>query len=136
MLKHYLTQTGFTEISTLNNPLEVHSFVLEHRPDLLLLDISMPQINGLKVLEQLGDLVVDDSLTVIMVTSSEEDYVKRKALILGACDFISKPVDSSELARRVENAILGKPNSDFILNSLPPRLDGTSSEGTQEPVDS
>ncbi len=121
MLSFYLNKAGFSSIQTLNEPLEVVDFVMREKPDLLLLDISMPKLDGLKILEQLGNLVVNDSITVIMVTSAEQDYLKRKALILGACDFIGKPVDPVELGTRVENALLGRPNSDFILNSLPPR---------------
>lgn len=121
VLSLLLKKAGFAFVETLNDPLKVTQYVLENKPDVLLLDISMPQLDGLKILEELGDLVVDDSLTVIMVTASEEEYVKRKALILGACDFIPKPVNKDELATRVENALLGRPNSEFILNSLPPR---------------
>ena len=58
-----------------------------------------------------------------MVTSMEEDYLKRKALILGACDFLSKPVDPDELVRRVNDALSGRPNREFILNTLTPKTD-------------
>lgn len=120
-LRTFLTQAGFVHVHTVNNPLEIESRVEEFEPHVLLLDISMPELDGLKVLERLGDHVINDSLTVIMVTASEEEYVKRKALILGACDFISKPVDPEELVVRVTSALNGRPNREFLLNSLPPK---------------
>ncbi|MGI9519369.1 MAG: response regulator [Pirellulaceae bacterium] len=122
-LHAYLTAAGFVYVEILNDPLQVPAKIAEFDPDILLLDISMPEVDGLKILERLGDRVVDDDLTVIMVTSMEADYVKRKALILGACDFISKPVDPDELVRRVNDALSGRPNHDFILNTLAPRSD-------------
>jgi len=120
-ISHYLKLAGFTNILTENSPLNVVNIIGQYEPNILLLDISMPELDGLKILEQLSSRVIDDSLTVIMVTSSEEDYMKRKALILGACDFISKPVNPKELVARVESALLGRPNLDFILHSLPPK---------------
>lgn len=118
-LCHYLKLAGYSNVRPENDPLQVVSVIGEFEPKVLLLDISMPQLNGLKILEQLSDRIVDDSITVIMVTSSEEEFVKRKALILGACDFISKPVNPRELVERLENALAGRPNLEFILRSLP-----------------
>ncbi len=129
MLNHHLKLAGYANVRSENNPLNVVDVIDEFQPRILLLDISMPHLDGLKILELLSSKVIDDSITVIMVTSSEEDYTKRKALILGACDFIGKPVNPRELVTRVENAIAGRPNLDFILHSLPPKnpdfLNGT-----------
>jgi DNA-binding response OmpR family regulator len=103
--------------------------IAEFQPQLLLLDITMPVMDGLKLLERLSDQVVNDSLKVIMVTSSEDQSTRYQALLLGARDFIGKPVDPEELVQRVESAAAGRPNMDFILHSLPPRSTG----GTTNP---
>ncbi len=120
-LDAYLTSAGFEDVDTCNDSVRAQEKIAEFQPDLLLLDISMPEVDGLKILERLGDRVVNDDLTVIMVTSVEEDYIKRKALILGACDFIAKPVGCEELVRRVTDALSGRPNHEFILNTLSPK---------------
>jgi len=120
-LSKYLQMAGFSNVRSLNDPLLVEQEMKDFNPQLMLLDISMPGLDGLKILERLSDRVIDDSLTVLMVTSTEDDYMKRTALILGARDFISKPVDPDELVSRVDDAFAGKPNLEFLLHSLPQR---------------
>ena len=118
MLQFHLQQAGFLHVQTVNDPTNAINRVSEFKPDVLLLDISMPNMDGLQVLEELTDLVMEDSISVIMVTSCEQEHIKRKALILGAQDFISKPVDGGELVSRVTQSLAGRPNRDFILSAL------------------
>ncbi len=120
-LSNYLRHAGYTDVRCVNDPLAAEHVMAEFNPHVLLLDVSMPDLDGLKILERLSDEVISDSLTVIIVTASEEDDIKRRALILGARDFICKPVDPDVLVHRVADAVAGKPNLDFILRSLPPR---------------
>ncbi|HEY6809276.1 MAG TPA: response regulator, partial [Gemmatimonadales bacterium] len=74
----------------------------ENRPDLLLLDIMMPKLDGLQLLERLkGDERYRD-LPVLMVSSMPPEEATVKSLGLGAADFISKPFRVRELLARVE----------------------------------
>ncbi len=100
--------------------------VLETEPDLILLDLDMPEVGGFEVLENLRQIDKFQHLPVIILTASEEPGNKLKALELGATDFLSKPVDPSELALRVRNTLSAKAYLDQLayydtLTGLPNR---------------
>lgn len=83
-------------------------------PDLLLLDLDMPEVDGFEVLERLRKVKGYEYLPVIILTASENPDSKLKALELGATDFLSKPVDPSELALRVRNTLTAKAYQDQL----------------------
>src|ERR1700746_2743324 len=72
-------------------------------PELVLLDVSMPDINGIQVLEQIKK--AQDSPPVIMITADPQLDDVKTALKLGAYDFIGKPLDFEELRVTIQNAL-------------------------------
>jgi len=97
-----------------------------HQPDVLLLDIMMPEVDGFEILEALRQQDEFVHLPVIVLTSSSNAETKLRALDLGATDFLSKPVDPSELALRVRNTLAAKAYQDQLayydgLTGLPNR---------------
>lgn len=84
------------------------------QPDLVLLDIKMPRISGLEILETMRKEPEIAQIPVIIVTASNEPKVKLAALRLGASDFLSKPVDPSELMLRLENVLAVKAYQDHL----------------------
>ena len=90
--------------------------LLETKPDIVLLDLDMPDINGFEVLASIREIEEYRFLPVIILTASEEPGNKLKALELGATDFLSKPVDASELALRVRNTLSAKAYQDHLSN--------------------
>ena len=72
-------------------------------PELVLLDIRLPDRSGLKLLEDLVDL--DEDVKVLVVSIVREDETIEEAKDLGALDYIEKPVDEEELAERVDEVI-------------------------------
>src|SRR6201997_5422387 len=72
-------------------------------PDLVLLDVRLPDLNGLQVLEQLKKN--GDSTAVIMITADPQLDDVKSALKLGAYDFIGKPLDFEELRVTIQNAL-------------------------------
>jgi len=78
--------------------------MIDHGPvDVVLLDILMPELDGLEVLEQLKQRSVD--LPVIMLTATKTVKTAVTAMKLGACDYITKPFDVDELLLIVERAV-------------------------------
>ncbi len=75
------------------------------KPDLILLDLSMPNLDGFQVMEQLREIEKESYLPVIVLTGMAEQDKRNKALALGAKDFITKPFDLVELRTRVMNAL-------------------------------
>ena len=102
-LERMLSQYGFKNIVSVGDPRMVMEKYLEYEPDLLLLDLVMPYLNGFDILEQLDELTESSYLPVIVITSQNDKENKLKALSLGAQDFIGKPFDDSEVLTRISN---------------------------------
>jgi putative two-component system response regulator len=105
LLKRILKRSGFTMVSGLTDPRKVEEFVAAHPPDLVLLDVHMPQRDGFQVLEALSPLIVGERLPVIVVTGDNSTEIRRRALTCGARDFVTKPYDVTEIAIRVRNQL-------------------------------
>ena len=90
--------------------------LVEARPDIVLLDLDMPDVDGFEILASIREIEEYRFLPVIILTASEEAGSKLKALELGATDFLSKPVDASELALRVRNTLSAKAYQDYLTN--------------------
>lgn len=71
------------------------------RPDLILLDLSMPKPNGFEVLQELKDSEFTRRIPILLLSAYEDTASKVRGFQLGAADFISKPVDQAELRARV-----------------------------------
>lgn len=86
----------------------------EKNPDIVLLDLVMPKVNGFDILSALRRNEATKHLPVIVLTSSSDSETKLKALELGATDFLAKPVDQSELALRLRNTLSFKAYQDQL----------------------
>ena len=75
------------------------------RPDLMILDINMPEVSGLDLLEFLRRRVEWKNLPVIMLSTEAADVTVDKAMKLGANGYVMKPVTIEELERAVNNAL-------------------------------
>ncbi len=114
VLRHQLGEGGFRWFVATTESENALAMFRETRPDLALLDISMPGMNGLDILRGMRK---DDHLKhipVIFLTASATTEKKREALNLGACDFLSKPVDINDLLPRVRNALTLKAQQDQL----------------------
>lgn len=79
------------DVETALNGTDALTAVLRHRPDLVLLDINMPRMNGVEVLKDVKK--IDESIPVIMVTANEQVSVAADALRSGAFGYVPKPFD-------------------------------------------
>ncbi len=79
------------------------SAVREHRPDVLLLDINLPDLSGLQLVEQV--LAIDAKLPVVYITVSDASDVAIRAMTLGAYDYLLKPLDIEQVQDVVERAL-------------------------------
>jgi len=90
--------------------------IKEQKIDLVLLDVMMPEINGYTVCRRIKEDPLTRHIPVVMVTALADRQSKIKSLENGANDFITKPVDSSELLVRVKNLLRIKEFDDFLRN--------------------
>ncbi len=91
------------EVSTFNSAENAHPYILRENPDLILLDIGLPGMDGLTFLEKLKNEFED--IEVIMITGQNDLRSAIRAIKLGAMDYIRKPIDPDELKILVNHAI-------------------------------
>lgn len=101
-----LRSDGYRDVVCVQDPREAADSYRAARPDLILLDINMPHLDGYGVMEALKDLADPLPAPIVVLTAqSGEDFLLR-ALAAGAVDFLSKPVNKRELLARVRNILL------------------------------
>lgn len=101
IIKSWLAGKGFTVISA-SNGLEALSKLEESLPDLIILDIEMPNLSGYDVCREVRKNLRTSNIPVIMLTSRADVDDKILGLEFGADDYLTKPCDSRELIARVE----------------------------------
>jgi putative two-component system response regulator len=112
--RKYLASAGYTEFSSTTNAAEALGLMIRSEPDVILLDVVMPNFSGLDLLAAIRADAQLAHIPVIMLTALENRETKVKALNLGATDFLGKPVDPSELIPRVRNTLLIKAQQDHL----------------------
>ena len=109
-----LERAGYKSFETTTNSTEAISLVHNTDPDVVLLDVNMPEIDGIQILGQIRSIDRFRHLPVLILTANTDSAVKQRCLELGATDFLVKPVDPVELAPRVRNALLAKGYQDQL----------------------
>jgi adenylate cyclase len=104
LLKAHLTNAGYI-VETASGGQEALDKVSAQLPDLVLLDIVMPEVDGFQVCEKLKSSADTSFVPVVVVTALKETGDKIRALEVGADDFLSKPFDLYELLARVKSLL-------------------------------
>jgi signal transduction histidine kinase/CheY-like chemotaxis protein len=106
LLEACLADEGYTRLVCVRDPREVLGAYEAHGPDIVLLDLHMPYLDGFTVMEKLTERVpVGDYLPILVLTADITAEAKRKALSGGAKDFLSKPFDLGEVLQRIANLL-------------------------------
>ncbi|MEK7432911.1 MAG: response regulator [Cyanobacteriota bacterium] len=104
-IKEILIDNGYNVIGEAKNGKEVLSICKEKTPDLLILDIKMPELNGLETLEELNSSSKYPKFPVIMLTAFPKPDLIEKAVSLGVFSYLIKPVKEGELLANIGIAI-------------------------------
>ncbi|MDQ3770812.1 MAG: response regulator [Actinomycetota bacterium] len=106
LAKAVLTSAGYTNFETIEDPREVVDAVAASGADLILLDLHMPRLDGYAVMEALDEIVSPDSyVPVVVLTADTSPEARERALALGAKDFLTKPLDPTEMTLRIANLL-------------------------------
>jgi len=103
LLEQMLRNVGYVNITTTQDPCSVQALHLEHRYDLIVLDLQMPEMDGFQVMDALKEIETDGYLPVLVITAQPGH--KLRALKAGAKDFVSKPFDLVEVQTRIHNML-------------------------------
>lgn len=105
-LRQILARDGFNRIASTTDPRQARPLFVEFNPDLVVLDLHMPELDGFDVLGQLAPLLPPEGfLPVLVLTGDTTTEVKRRALAQGAHDFLQKPFDLVEVTLRIRNLL-------------------------------
>jgi DNA-binding response OmpR family regulator len=105
MLETFLNAEGYICIESITDPRKAVEVYQKFQPDLVLLDLNMPHLNGFQVLEKLNNIDLDYHVPVMVLTAQIDSESKLRALKDGARDFLSKPFDLIELTMRIRNLL-------------------------------
>ena len=101
-----LRKTGYMDLVSTTDPRNAIPLFLEHRPDLILLDLHMPYLDGFGVLEQVAPHIPEGTyLPILVLTADISTEAEQRALTMGAKDFLAKPFDSVEVLLRIKNLL-------------------------------
>ncbi|OQX26005.1 MAG: hypothetical protein BWK80_12695 [Desulfobacteraceae bacterium IS3] len=75
------------------------------QPDLILLDVFMPEEDGFEILEQLKQETLTTKIPVIIFTVLEREQSRKKAMNMGACDYITKPFDMKDIVLKIQEIV-------------------------------
>jgi putative two-component system response regulator len=112
-LKALLNAEGYGSLEAVTGE-EALALAAEVRPDLILLDAMMPDMDGFEVAQKLKQEEVTRSVPIIMVTALSDRSSKLRALHSGVEEFLTKPVDRAELSIRFRNLLKIKDYNDFL----------------------
>jgi len=105
LLSSILKKNGYNNIISTMDSEDVLSLQEEHNPDLIILDLNMPHLDGFQIMAQLEKAKGDIYLPILILSADESQEKKFQALKSGAKDFLSKPYDRVEVLIRIHNLI-------------------------------
>lgn len=106
LLEAILAEDGFDNVLLLQDARKALEFFEMHRPDLVLLDLHMPHADGYTVMAQMRASVAEgEYLPVLVLTADVTSEAKQRALSSGASDFLTKPLDATEVQLRIRNLL-------------------------------
>lgn len=104
LVRNYLERDGYNLLDA-GNGKEAYELFLSKNPDLILLDIFMPEMDGLEACSMIKQTPEGRNTPVLIFTASDEGRNMEKAYLSGAADFINKPINAEELRHRVKRLL-------------------------------
>jgi DNA-binding response OmpR family regulator len=105
LLEAMLTDGGYSRVKTVTDSRLAMEICVTFEPDLVLLDLMMPHVDGFAILESLRAAAGEAFLPVIVLTADASETTKLRALRAGATDFLLKPFSQLEVLLRMSNLL-------------------------------
>lgn len=116
LLKHLVIKLGGCEPILFDNPLRALEWCQAEAPDLVVVDYMMPDMDGLHFIRAFRALPARDDIPVLMITANDQKDVRYQALMGGANDFLTKPVDRTEFDARARNMLKLRQGQKFLAD--------------------
>jgi putative two-component system response regulator len=104
-LQRILTRAGFARVESTTDSRQAADLYVQHRPDLILLDLHMPHMTGLEVMDRLNEIAEASYLPILILSGDLTPEARRDALSRGAKDFVNKPFQQDELLLRIKTLL-------------------------------
>src|SRR6185436_2950984 len=104
-LQKVLMQEGYRNVTCENDPMKAVSSFNEYQPDMVVLDLVMPQMDGFQVMERLNDFRKDTYLPILAISPDGDSEIRLRALQSGATDILTHPYEVIEALFRIRNMI-------------------------------
>ncbi|MDD4907442.1 MAG: response regulator [Candidatus Omnitrophica bacterium] len=105
LVKINLESTGKYEVRTLQEARDILSQVESYKPDVILLDMLMPKMDGVQVCGMLNDSPAGKHIPIITLSASDTTEDRLKMDKMGVVDFLAKPIEKDELIAKIEKAL-------------------------------
>lgn len=106
LIERILNRNGYNRMRSTTDSKRFLSLFQEYNPDIIILDLHMPDFDGFELLKALSGIIPpDEYLPILVLTADITSEAKHTALSLGAKDFLNKPLDRSEVLLRIKNLL-------------------------------
>jgi len=105
LLEGLLGDSGYTRVKGVTDSRLAMEACVSFDPDLILLDLMMPHVDGFTILESIREAAPESFLPIIVLTADANESTKLRALRAGATDFLLKPFDQLEVLLRMNNLL-------------------------------
>ncbi len=116
VVRKHLQGAGYSDFVSTTDSTAAIALITEQSPDVVLLDVMMPKIDGIQILQSIRATHQLRHLPVLILTASTDAQTKLKCLDAGATDFLAKPVDPNDLIPRLRNALIVKAHHDHLAH--------------------
>jgi len=111
MLELFFETSGYTNVHATSDARNVEDLVRDMEPELILLDLHMPHVDGLEVMRRIQETVPGHAIPMIVMSGDLSAENRKIGEEVGATDFLRKPYEMGALLHKVEHA-LGTPETD------------------------
>ncbi len=140
MLSDYLNlQEGMEVIGIAHDGLEAVDMILENKPDVIILDVIMPKLDGLGVLEKINESNMTKQLMSIVLSAVGQEKITQRAIMLGAQYYFIKPFELNVIAQRIKEmkniAYVNVGNSDFLRENKAQYISNGARSGKEKDLE-
>lgn len=109
LIGYMLRRHGYAVLESYNGRDGV-AMAIQERPDLILMDVQLPDIDGLEATRQIRVSALDDSIPIVALTSYALTGDRQRALAAGCSGYIEKPIDPDQFLNQIQHFLTSPPN--------------------------